>query len=309
MTADNVQVFQVGDVEVLRLVEWTGAFVPTADLVPGATQELWAAQAHWLAPEHVEPETGRAMVAIQTWVLRSEGMTVVVDTGIGNGRERPGSPMFDNWQGDFPGLLAQAGIRPEEVDVVVNTHVHGDHVGWNTTATEHGWVPTFPNARYLVPAADDAYFGPANGYAGGRRPDDRLMYEDSLAPVHRAGQVDLWEGSHRIDGRLTLEAAPGHTPGSAVLRLASAGERAVFVGDLVHNPVQIVAPGCSSCLCLDPVQSAASRRRVLARAADERELLVPAHFAGPGAVEVRRAGEGDGFAPGAWAALAGTRSS
>ncbi|AWZ06222.1 MULTISPECIES: MBL fold metallo-hydrolase [unclassified Streptomyces] len=301
MKSESVQGIMLGDVEVIRVVEWQGAFAPAPGLVPRAAAEAWKGNEDWLAPDHWDPETDRAVMALQTWVLRSGGRTVLVDTGVGNGRERPGSPQFHHREGDFLGELARSGVRPEDVDVVVNTHVHGDHVGWNTVASDGEWVPAFPNAQYLIPAADDFHFGPDNGYANGLREDDRLIYEDSIAPVHRAGQSLLWDGVHRIDEHLTLESAPGHTPGSSVLRLTSGDDRAVFVGDLLHSPVQILAPSCNSCFCLDPASAAASRRRILERAAAERELVVPAHFAGAGAVEVRR--EGSGFALGPWAAF------
>ncbi|MEU8892266.1 MBL fold metallo-hydrolase [Streptomyces sp. NPDC048442] len=297
-----------GDVEVLRVVEWQGAFAPARALVPDSGAELWKGNEGWLAPDHWETDGDLAVGAVQSWVLRSGGRTVLVDTGLGNGRERPGSPQFHHWQGDFLGGLAWAGVRPQDVDVVVNTHVHGDHVGGNTVGTEGGWEPAFPNAQYLIPAADDFHFGPDNAYGGGsQRPDDRLIYEDSIAPVHRAGQSVLWDGTHRIDEHLTLESAPGHTPGSAVLRLASGGDRAVFVGDLLHSPVQILAPSCNSCFCLDAEQAVTSRRRILERAAEERELVVPAHFGGAGAVEVRR--EGGEFTLGRWAAGGGVPAS
>ncbi|MFI9117694.1 MBL fold metallo-hydrolase [Streptomyces venezuelae] len=296
MTHESAQRTVLGDVEILRIVEWQGPFAAARDLVPAAPAETWRDNEDWLAPDHWQPEDDRAVMALQTWVLRSGGRTVVVDTGVGDGRERPGSPQFHHWQGDFPGLLERAGVRPEDVDVVVNTHLHADHVGWNTRPADGSagdWVPTFPNAEYLVPAADDAHFGPDNAYGGGLRQDDRLVYEDSVAPVHRAGRTLLWDGAHRIDEHLTLESAPGHTPGSAVLRLASRGERAVFVGDLLHSPVQILDPTHNSCFCMDPAAASASRRRILERAADERELVVPAHFGGSGTAEVRR--EGSGF--------------
>ncbi|MEU9716429.1 MBL fold metallo-hydrolase [Streptomyces sp. NPDC047976] len=289
----------LGDVEVIRVIEWQGPFGPVADLVPEAGERMWKDNEHWLAPDHMRAEDGRAVMALQTWVLRSGGTTVVVDTGVGNGRERPGAPLFHRREGDFLGAMARAGVDPRDVDYVVNTHVHADHVGWNTVEAAGEWVPAFPNARYLIPAADDHHFGPRGGYAKGVREDDRLIYEDSIAPVHRAGQAVLWEGSHRIDEHLTLEAAPGHTPGSSVLRLASGTDRAVFVGDLVHSPVQILAPSCNSCFCADPRQAAATRRQVLGRAAELRELVVPAHFGGGGAVEVHR--EGEGFGISRWA--------
>ncbi|MGW2016901.1 MBL fold metallo-hydrolase [Streptomyces sp. NPDC001927] len=286
-TTQNAQRMTLGDVEVIRVVEWQGPFAPARGLVPDAEPELWRANEQWLAPDHWDPHTDQAVMALQTWVLRSAGRTVLVDTGVGNGRERPGTP-FHHWQGDFLGALARAGIRPEDVDVVVNTHIHADHVGWNTTRTDGEWVPTFPHAQYLVPAADDAFFGPGNAEGSGRQEHDRLVYEDSVAPVRRAGQVELWDGTYRIDEHLTLESAPGHTPGSAVLRLASGGDRAVFVGDLLHSPVQLLRASCNSCFCLDAAAAVTSRRRVLERAADERELIVPAHFGGTGFAEVRR---------------------
>ncbi|MFD5369776.1 MBL fold metallo-hydrolase [Streptomyces sp. NPDC127103] len=322
MTQESAQRTVVGDVEVIRVVEWRGPFAAAGDLVPSAGEETWKDNEDWLAPDHWDPESDRAVMALQTWVLRSGGRTVLVDTGVGNGRERPGSPQFHHWQGDFLGRLEQAGVRPEDVDVVVNTHLHADHVGWNTRAADGSdvaggggsdiggsgggagsgggvgageWVPTFPRAEYLVPAADDAHFGPGNAYGGGRNPSDRFVYEDSVAPLHRAGRIVLWDGEHRIDEHLTLESAPGHTPGSAVLRLASAGERAVFVGDLLHSPVQILDPAHNSCFCLDARAASASRRRILERAADERELVVPAHFGGSGIAEVRREGSGFGL--------------
>ena len=290
MTDENTRSFVIGDVEVLQVVEWQAPYAPARDLVPGVGPEVWEGNREVLVPDHWDPGSDRAVVALQTWVVRSGGRTVLVDTGVGNGRERPGNPLFHQRQGDLPGRLERAGVRPEDVDIVVNTHIHGDHIGWNTRDADGSWVPTFPNADYLLPAADDHHFGPAGGYGGGVRPDDRLAYEDSIAPVHQAGQAVLWDGEHRVDGRLTLESAPGHTPGSAVLRVASRGERAVFVGDLLHSPVQILHPECSSCFCLDPVRAAASRRRVLERAADERELVIPAHFGGSGVAEVRREG-------------------
>ncbi|MEH6373485.1 MBL fold metallo-hydrolase [Streptomyces sp. KLMMK] len=297
----DVQSLVLGDVEVIRVVEWQGPLLPARGLVPGSTTETWRNNEDWLAPDHWEPHTDRAVSALQSWVLRSGGRTVLVDTGVGNGRERPDSPHFHHWQGDFLGRLAQAGIHPEDVDVVVNTHLHVDHVGWNTTSAgaEGEWTPTFPNAEYLIPAADDFHYGPDNGYGNGLREEDRLLYEDSIAPIHRAGRAVLWEGAHRIDDHLTLEPAPGHTPGSSVLRLTSGTDRAVFVGDLLHSPVQLLHPSCNSCFCLDEDQAAASRRRILERSAAERELVLPAHLGGAGAMEVRK--EGDGFALERWA--------
>jgi glyoxylase-like metal-dependent hydrolase (beta-lactamase superfamily II) len=301
-----MQRFLLGEVEVTKVVEWQGEIAPARFVVPDSPPEIWRENASWLAPDHWHPETDMYHGAVQTWVLRSEGKVVLVDTGAGNDRTRPQVPLFDHLRTDFLDRLARAGVRPEDVDVVINTHVHYDHVGWNTRLDGDTFVPTFPNATYLIPRVDAEYFDPRNAhrrpaprseYERLRREGSHLVYADSVTPV--LDRAVLWEGGHRVDAHLTLEPAPGHTPGSSVVRLSSGGDRAVFVGDMLHSPVQILDPRCNSCFCEDPRTAAATRGAVLARAADRRELVVPAHFAGPGAVEVRR--DGSRFAVNGWA--------
>jgi glyoxylase-like metal-dependent hydrolase (beta-lactamase superfamily II) len=294
----SVYGFQLGDVEVTKVVEWEGEIAPARFIIPDSTPAIWQDNRSWLAPDHWNPETDEYRGAVQTWLLRSEGKIVLVDTGVGNDRHRPQIPLFDHLRTPFLDRLAAAGVRPEDVDVVVNTHIHYDHVGWNTRGEGDEWVPTFPNATYLIPRTDKEYFDPRNAH---RRPavrneHDRLrregsliVYADSVTPV--LDRAVLWEGEYRIDRNLTLEAAPGHTPGSSIVRLSSGSDRAVFVGDILHSPVQILQPAYNSCFCEDPAQAASTRRAVLERAADTRELVVPAHFAGAGAAEVRRDGE------------------
>lgn len=298
----NLENLELGAVEVRQVVEWQGEIAPVSQVIPDVPAQLWRDNESWLAPEHWNPATDNYRAAARTWVLRSAGRTILVDTGIGNDRDRPQIPLFTGLHTDF---LDRLGVPPEEVDIVVNTHVHYDHVGWNTRRVDGEWVPAFPNATYLIPEPDAAYFDPANAH---RRPPPRdeaealrqrgsqLVYADSIAPV--LGQAIRWADGYRIDEHLTLEPAPGHTPGSAVLRLDSAGQRAVFVGDLLHSPVQILRPEHSSCFCEDPAEAASTREKILAQAADQRELVFPAHFAGRGAVEVSR--DGSRFAVRRW---------
>lgn len=237
---------------------------------------------------------------MQTWLLRSEGRTILMDTGVGNDKTRPAVDAWDHLQLDYLGNLARAGVRPEDVDLVVNTHLHVDHVGWNTRLMDGAWVPTFPNATYLMPKADFEFWNPANNpdIAGGINEN---VFEDSVAPVHAAGQVQLWEEGHTIDAGLRLEAAPGHTPGSSVVKLASGSDRALFAGDLMHTPLQITHPDHNSCFCQDPAQARTTRRRLLGWAADTGALVLPAHFSGHSALEVEH--KGSGFAIKKWAPI------
>ncbi|MFE4971313.1 MBL fold metallo-hydrolase [Kitasatospora sp. NPDC056651] len=293
----------LGDVSITRVWEYFGSVEMTPDtFFPESSKEVWETGAEWLAPHFLDPESNHVNSAIQTWLLRSEGRTILVDTGVGNHKDRPYAPVWNRLETDFPANLARAGVRPEDVDVVINTHLHIDHVGWNTYLDGRQWVPTFPNATYLMPKADFDFWNPENGHKPLLGRGNQNVFEDSVAPVHRAGRTRLWEDGHRIDANLRLDAAPGHTPGSSVLTLTSGTDRAVFIGDVLHSPVQILEPDANSCFCEDPAEARAARRRVLGWAADHNALVIPAHLGGHGAAEVTR--EGSAFGIKAWAPFA-----
>ncbi|MEU5951903.1 MBL fold metallo-hydrolase [Streptomyces sp. NPDC047525] len=293
---------ELGGVTVTRVKEYYGPIDMTpGQFLPTVPEEAWRDNAAWHAPDFLDPRTNIVNSAVQSWLLRSEGKTILVDTGVGNHKERPYSPVWSHLRTGFLAELARAGVAPEDVDIVINTHLHIDHVGWNTCLDGRDWVPTFPNATYLLPKDDYDFWNPENGHTSVLGRGNQNVFEDSVAPVHRAGQVHLWEGAHRIDTNLLLEAAPGHTPGSSVLTLTGGSDRAVFVGDLLHGPVQLVDPDHNSCFCEDPAGARATRRRILGWAADHNALVVPAHLGGHGAAEVERSGSG--FAIKGWASF------
>jgi glyoxylase-like metal-dependent hydrolase (beta-lactamase superfamily II) len=240
-------------------------------------------------------------VAMQTWILRSGGKTILVDAAIGNDKDRPDVPSWSNLQTAFLDDLASAGITPESVDIVVNTHLHADHVGWNTRLVDGKWVPTFPNAEYLIPAIELAFWDPANDNQTIMGPGAHGVWADSIAPVVATGQVTSWSDRYRIDDALTLEAAPGHTPGASILRLKSGDQEALFVGDTLHSPAQVHDIHTSSCFDEDTAQAHTTRDRILAEAAEKGLLMFPAHFGGHGGFHVTR--NGDTFAVAGWAPL------
>ncbi|UQS25279.1 MBL fold metallo-hydrolase [Amycolatopsis thermalba] len=292
----------LGEVTVTRIKEFYGSVeMSPDDFFPDSPDGAWDEHRGWLAPDFWDPGTGQCQSAIQSWLLRSEGRTILVDTGVGNHKDRPYAPVWNRLDTSYLDNLAAAGVRPEEVDVVVNTHLHIDHVGWNTRLDGRAWVPTFPNATYLMPRRDFEFWDPANENESVLGRGNQNVFEDSVAPVHRAGLTELWDGSYRIDKNLRLDLAPGHTPGSSVLVLESGGDRALFVGDLVHTALQIAEPDTNSCFCEDPAGSRATRHRLLGHAAETNALVFPAHFAGAGAAEVER--DGSKFTIKEWAAF------
>ncbi|WP_158893337.1 MBL fold metallo-hydrolase [Amycolatopsis anabasis] len=291
----------LGNVEITRVVELTARGLPRDFVFPDVALDHWQRHENWLAPEFLDPAADEVRTMIQTWLIRSEGRTILIDTGIGNGRERPYMPFFAHLDTNYLDELAAAGVRPEDVDVVINTHVHGDHVGWNTVLADREWRPTFPNAEYLIARADFEYWNPENEIRTRSGRQSQNVFEDSVAPVHRAGQTVLWEGDHYdVDANLRIVPAPGHTPGSAVVRLRSGTEHAVFAGDLLHSPLQIAEPDCGPSFDEDEAQARVARRRLLEWTADHNALLFPAHFPGAGAAEVRR--DGGKFAVKEWLA-------
>jgi glyoxylase-like metal-dependent hydrolase (beta-lactamase superfamily II) len=243
-------------------------------------------------------------IALQTWVVEVDGLTVVVDTGAGNDRERPGMAPFDHLNTAFLESLSAAGVERDAVDVVVNTHIHTDHVGWNTMRRGDAWVPTFPNARYVMPEADYRYFHPDNAEQwaaprdeaeAGRQSGWRIMFADSIFPVE--DQIELWSDDLELGESLRLRPAPGHTPGSSVLWL-DAGKPAVFVGDLTHCPIQLHRPADPCAFDEDFEAAAVTRKRVLTEASRRRAAVIPAHYPGRGGATV--VARGDAFMVDDW---------
>ena len=277
---------RLGNAVVTRVVEYE--FDVGKELFAKTPPEAWLANADLLVPTFLDPETERWRVVMQSWVVEVDGLTVVVDTGVGNDRDRPHMPVLSALDTDFLGALTRAGVAPEDVDVVVNTHLHTDHVGWNTRLDRRAgaqrpgdspsgaWVPTFPNARYLIPEADYRHFAPDGP---GSTDGSRIVMADSVIPIE--DQMELWSDDLQISESLRLRPAAGHTPGSSVLWL-DAGKPAVFVGDLTHCPIQIPRPDDPCGFDVHPDAAAVARKRVFTEAARARATVIPAHYPGHG---------------------------
>ncbi len=270
--------FMFGDVTIDRVVEMLGPVREPGALFPDWSGSAWDAELPWMAPDFVDQTSGHYISSIQSWVLRQTGgPTIIVDTCVGNGRERPHSPRYHALSSPYVADMQRLGVAAEAVDIVVLTHLHEDHVGWNTHWHDDGWKPMFPNARYLVSKLElDSFLARAD-----HRPpidDSTLILADSIAPLIAAGLLDTFDPPFAFAPGLTLEEAPGHTVGQCVLRLTSCGQDALFTADVLHHPIQIIQPGWSTRFCEHPEIAALTRHRILAEAADRNVLLCPGHF-------------------------------
>lgn len=273
--------WQVGDVAIARVVESRGASPPSF-LFADVTPERVRAQA-WLRP-HFAHADGRLFASIHSFVVESEGKTIVVDTCVGNDKRRA-TAMWNDLHGPFLDDLERAGVAADRVDVVLCTHMHTDHVGWNTRLVDGRWQPTFPNARYLLQRAEYAHWQAAGD------DDERQVIADSVRPIVDAGLVEWVEGDHAITGEVALEPTPGHTPGHVSVRIRSRGREAVITGDLMHHPIQCAEPVVGSRFDVDPAQALRTRLAFLRSQADRDVLVLGTHFATPTGGRVVSAGD------------------
>jgi glyoxylase-like metal-dependent hydrolase (beta-lactamase superfamily II) len=264
-------------------VEIARSSFPTAMMLPDSTPGAIARHATWLAP-FFEPEVGDLGSRIQSYVVRTPRHTVLIDTCVGNDKRREGSPAWHMRTGTYLEDLAAAGVKPDEVDLVVATHLHVDHVGWNTRLVDGRWVPTFPRARYVIVGQEWEYWKHEREHGA----EHYGVIDDSVLPIVDAGLADLVEARHVIDEHLRFEPSFGHTPGHVCVRLTAATGEAVFSGDLMHRVVQVAEPEWSSRFCADPAQARVTRRLFIERHADSGTLVLAAHFPQPGYIVTER---------------------
>jgi glyoxylase-like metal-dependent hydrolase (beta-lactamase superfamily II) len=273
----------VGRLRVSAVVETAGPTRATW-LFPGTTAEALDRHRDWLAPHFLDAES-RLLQSVHTFVVRTPDLTVLVDTCIGNDKDRGGRRPFHMLRTGFLDTLKAAGVAPDAVDVVICTHLHVDHVGWNTRLENGRWVPTFPRARYLFARREWEHWT-----AESEEGTQRIM-GDSVAPVLDAGLAELVDMDHRVTDEIGLEPTPGHTPGHVSVRLASGGADAVITGDLMHHPVQIAEPTWQTTFDTDPDAARDTRRAFCARYGDRPVTVLGTHFHHPTAGRIVKHGD------------------
>ena len=288
MNVSSAPAWTLGDTSVTRVIEAEDPLLSPYEIFPDCTPAHIAENAAWLIPAYYAPGSELLVISIQSFVIRKGGLTVLVDTCTGEGKNRARARFH---QRSWPWLerLRAAGVEPAAVDVVMCTHLHVDHVGWNTRLENGTWVPTFPNARYLIARTEWEYWRDESRRAGLQRTGDYVA--DSVLPVFDAGQAELIDTDYGIAGTLWLEATPGHTPGHFAVHVGEGGHELILSGDLMHNPLQLRYPQWSTRFCADPDLARQTRAAFLAAHAGTRKIVMPAHFPNPAGIFIERDGD------------------
>ena len=281
--------WKVGEATITKITEIV--YPEFSDVIPAATPEV-VKKVQWLFPHFVTPE-GKLTLSVHSLIVDTPGAKLVVDTCIGNDRNRDPLAIMSNLSTSYLEDMVAAGYKPESIDFVLCTHLHLDHVGWNTRLVNGKWVPTFPKASYLLNKKEMEFYGTIDEKAT----DDfmqvqRRVWADSVKPVLDAGLAKQVDGAAEVCPGVRLVPTPGHTPGHCSVLIESKGEKALITGDCIHHPIQFHDPGLVTPFDVDNNAAVATRRKLFAEYAGTPTLIIGTHFAGPTAGKLVRDGDG-----------------
>ena len=277
--------YAVGDLTIHRVIEQETSFVPALEMLPGLTPEVLAENRDWMRQAKALDEQDVLLLCFQSYVVKTPHHTILIDSCIGNDKPRPNRPKWNMKSDDtyMRGLNA-AGFSVDDIDFVMCTHLHVDHVGWNTRLENGRWVPTFPRARYVIARQEYDHWFAENAKT------EIPPFADSVLPVVEARRHELVGNDHQIGDHVRIVPTPGHTPGHIAIAMGRGKDDAVFSGDLMHSPLQTLYPELSIKFDADPAAAAKTRRGFLERYCDTDTLCCTAHFPSPSIGKIRRKG-------------------
>lgn len=284
-------VFHIGNLKITRLDELTlTGSTPEVLFVGDWQPEVLESHRQWLSPQNFDFASGKLIQSTHSWLVQSPNFTLLVDTASGNDKERPNKPLFHHLQTDFLAQLERAGVTPESVDYVLLTHLHVDHVGWNTRLVDGQWRPTFPNATYFFSQTEAEFYGDPHSDSPAVV-ENRQVFADSVQPIIDAGQFQLVPpgGGEVLEG-ISFTPTPGHSIDHMSVSIRSQGEEAFFAGDLLHHPLQVYYPELNSTYCDFAGPARASRLWALNHAAEKQVTWFSTHFADSSVGRVTRQG-------------------
>ena len=278
--------FRIGELTIHRIVEMECGFSPALEFLPTLSRELLDANRSWLAPTALDADD-KLVLCFQSYVVRTGRQIILVDSCIGNDKDRSARPLWHQKKDDtFMRGLAEVGLTVNDIDIVLCTHLHVDHVGWNTRLENGRWVPTFPKARYLFSKTELDYWLAENAKA------ELPPIADSVIPIVEAKRCDLVTSDHAISDLIALVPTPGHTIDHYAVRLGRGGKEGIITGDLIHSPLQARFPDLTMRADYDPAQGTATRRKFLETYCDTATQCCFAHFPSPSRGRIKRWGEG-----------------
>jgi glyoxylase-like metal-dependent hydrolase (beta-lactamase superfamily II) len=278
----------LGNVKIKRIVEQEGPFFPVHEFFPKFTKDMLAENSHWLQPRYVD-QNGQLVLCIQSYVVETPHHKIMIDTCVGNHKPRPHRPFWHMMQSDrYERNLAAAGLSVSDIDFVMCTHLHVDHVGWNTRLENGRWVPTFPNARYVFSDRELAFWTERQK----QNPEATAWITDSVLPVVEAGRVDIVKSDYAFNDLVQLVPAPGHTIDQYNVLAGRSGRDALVTGDMVHSPIQVRYPEIGMMSDWDSKIAGESRNRIFSRFCDTSTLICTGHFPSPSSGRITRAKAG-----------------
>jgi glyoxylase-like metal-dependent hydrolase (beta-lactamase superfamily II) len=278
--------FNFGDIMIDRIVEGEYPYARALDFLPTLSPELLSENRSWMQPAALD-DRDWLVLCFQSYVLRTPHHTILVDTCVGNDKNRPTVPIWHMKTDDcYMRALGAAGLTVDDIDIVMCTHLHVDHVGWNTRLENGRWVPTFPRARYLFAKREFAYWSEQNAKA------PVLPFVDSVLPIVEADRHELVSSAHALDDYIRLMPTPGHTADHFAVIIGRGRDEAVIMGDLIHSPLQARYPEISMRADIDTIQAATTRRAFLERYCDASTVCCTAHFPSPSMMRVKPWGGG-----------------
>jgi glyoxylase-like metal-dependent hydrolase (beta-lactamase superfamily II) len=277
--------FSVGDFTIHRIVEQELPVVPAREFLHGLIPELLAENRGWMKKAGAIDTDDKLILCFQSYLIKTPHHTILIDSCIGNDKPRPGAPNWNMKTDDtYMSGLAAAGFSVNDIDFVLCTHLHVDHVGWNTRLGNGRWVPTFPKARYVFGKSEYDYWHEQNAKA------DVGPFADSVLPVVEARKAEMVTNDFAIGDHGRILPTPGHTAGHIAFTFGKGKDDVVFAGDLMHSPLQTLHPELSPKFDFDPEQSAVTRRSFLERYCDTNTLCCTAHFPSPSSGKIKRKG-------------------
>ena len=286
--------FALGDLTIHRVIESEGPLFDPLTFFPNLTRERLDENRSWMGPTYLDPVSGQLMLCIQSYVVRTKHHTILIDSCVGNDKERPNYPFWDRMRSNrYEHNLAAAGFAVNDIDYVMCTHLHVDHVGWNTRLENGRWVPTFPRAKYVLADRELAFWTEKERTDPGKQP----WIADSVLPIVAAGRHEIVSSDHELSDTVKLIPTPGHTIDHYSVMVGRPGAGAVIAGDMIHSPIQARYPEVVMRADYDRAQGVESRRSLFGRLCDTSTLLCPAHFPGTSKGRLTRWGDGFRFNP------------